>query len=86
MIVISIDIIRAILTLLTMIAFFGICWHIFVRHSAKDFDEAAASPLEDNQPGDGLEQKTMQINSSLISTTQEDTARKNHQQASINQL
>lgn len=37
-------------TILTMIAFLGICWWAFSSRKQKDFDEASKLPFSDEQP------------------------------------
>ncbi|MEZ5528470.1 MAG: cbb3-type cytochrome c oxidase subunit 3 [Porticoccaceae bacterium] len=39
-------------TILTMIAFLGICWWAFSSRKQKDFDEASRLPFTDEQQGE----------------------------------
>ncbi|MBQ0712429.1 MAG: cbb3-type cytochrome c oxidase subunit 3 [Porticoccus sp.] len=44
-------------TILTMIAFFGVCWWAYSGDKKKDFDEAAQLPFSDEQESSQNEDK-----------------------------
>lgn len=47
-------------TILTMIAFLGVCWWAFSSHKKKDFEEAAQLPFSDEEKSSQDEEKSSQ--------------------------
>ncbi|MES2663997.1 MAG: hypothetical protein V4629_11930 [Pseudomonadota bacterium] len=41
--------INGVITFLLLIIFLSICWWVFIRKSAEDFNEVAKLPLEENK-------------------------------------
>jgi len=44
-------------TILTMVAFFGVCWWAFSSHKKNDFEEAAQLPFADDASPENKEKR-----------------------------
>lgn len=51
-------------TILTMIAFLGVCWWAFSAHKKKDFEEASRLPFADEEAGSETDDQEDEISQS----------------------